>query len=323
MRLRPGLALLWRDPTSVQVGTDPRWASVIADLTPAATRALHAAGAGAALDTVAEHLTEAGVGGPEHRAVIDTLASARHLVTATAGSGVDAVTWGLVSPDGSGPAGRESAVVEVRGLGRLGTQLAHHLATAGVGTVVPLDPRPVDAADLGVGGVAARDLGNPRHDAVARALHDARPRVRTRSRGRADLVVTVEHGAADPVAARDLVAAGTAQLSVVVREASVLVGPLVQPGRAACLRCLDLHRAAADPHWPTIAAQLCARGSRLRQEETLLAASGAAAAASAVLAHLDSRAGLTDRYLVVALPDALGREVPAPPHPDCGCVALP
>ncbi len=323
MRLRPGLALLWRDTTSVQVGTDPRWASVIADLTPAATRALHAAGPGATLTDVATHLEEAGVGAPERGAVIATLTSARHLVAATAMTGVDAVAWGLVSPDGSGPGGRAAAVVEVRGLGRLGTQLAHHLATAGVGTVVPVDPRPVDAADLGVGGVAARDLGHARHDAVARALHDARPRVRTRPPGPADLVVTIEHGAADPVTARALVADGTAHLSVVVREASVLVGPLVRPGRTACLRCLDLHRTAADPHWPTLAAQLCARGSRLRQEETLLAAAGAAAAASGVLAHLDSRAGLTDRYLVLALPDALGREVPAPPHPECGCLALP
>lgn len=323
MRLRPGLALLWRDTTSVQVGTDPRWASVIADLTPAATRALHAAGPGAALSAVAARLDEAGVGGPERRAVLDTLTAARHLVAESPGAGVDAVAWGLVSPDGRSPDGRARAVVEVHGLGRLGTQLAHHLATAGVGTVVPVDARPVDAADLGVGGIAARDLGNSRHDAVARALHDARPRVRTRAPGVPDIVVTIEHGAADPVTARELVADGIAHLSVVVREASVLVGPLVRPGGTSCLRCLDLHRTAADPTWPTIAAQLCARGSRLRQEETLLAAAGAAATASAVLAHLDSRAGLTDRYLVLALPDALGREVPAPPHPDCGCLDLP
>jgi len=135
---------------------------------------------------------------------------------------------------------------------------------------------------------------------VARALHDARPRVRTRAPGVPDLVVTIEHGAADPVTARELVADGTAHLSVVVREASVLVGPLVRPGGTSCLRCLDLHRTAADPTWPTIAAQRCARGSRLRQEETLRAAAGAAAGASAVLAHLDSRAGLADLIATTA-----------------------
>ena len=321
MRLRPGLALLWRDATSVQVGTDPRWASVLADLTPAATRALHAAGPGADLAAVTACLVTAGVREPERRALIDTLTGARHLTTATPVTGVDALAWGLVSPDGTVPA-RGSAVVEVRGLGRLGSQLAHHLATAGVGTVRPVDHRPVDAADLGVGGYAPRDVGRPRQVVLSRALHDARPQVRTTTAAGPDLVVTVEHGAADPVTARALLGAGTAQLSVAVREASVLVGPLVRPGRTACLRCLDLHRAEADPGWPTIAAQLCARGTRLRQEESLLAAAGAAAAAAAALAHVDARAGLTDRYLVLALPDALPREVAAPAHPECGCVLI-
>lgn len=332
MRLRPGLALLWRDATSVQVGTDTRWASVLTDLTPAATRALHAAGPGADLAAVTECLERAGVAEPERRGVLDVLAAARHLVTAaptaassaTPSAGPDAVAWALVSPDGSSPvAARREAVVEVHGLGRLGAQLALHLAVAGVGTVRPVDPRPVSPVDLGTAGLAARDVGVAREAAVSRSLHDARPDVRTRVGPPPDLVVTVEHGAADPVVARAHLAAGTPQLSVVVREASVLVGPLVLPGRTACLRCLDLHRADADPGWPTVAAQLCARAGRATPEETLLAAVGAAQAAAAAVAFVDARAGLERRHLVVALPDLLPRVVEVPVHPDCGCTTPP
>ena len=38
------------------------------------------------------------------------------------------------------------------------------------------------------------------------------------------------------------------------------VGPLVLPGRTSCLRCADLSRRDADPHWPLVLAQL----SRMR-----------------------------------------------------------
>lgn len=37
------------------------------------------------------------------------------------------------------------------------------------------------------------------------------------------------------------------------------IGPVVLPGRTACLACLDLHRAERDPAWPVIASQLLLR----------------------------------------------------------------
>ena len=40
MRLRPGLRVLRRSTTEVQVGTDPRWAVRLVDLTPAQVHAL-------------------------------------------------------------------------------------------------------------------------------------------------------------------------------------------------------------------------------------------------------------------------------------------
>src|ERR1022692_4568614 len=48
-------------------------------------------------------------------------------------------------------------------------------------------------------------------------------------------------------------------LAVSASEAIGVVGPLVLPGRSACLRCLDLARTDRDPAWPLILAQLASR----------------------------------------------------------------
>ena len=44
-------------------------------------------------------------------------------------------------------------------------------------------------------------------------------------------------------------------LSVVDDERGITIGPLVEPGRGPCLRCIELARRDADTAWPAIAAQ--------------------------------------------------------------------
>ncbi|TDN92514.1 hypothetical protein EV279_2035 [Microbacterium sp. BK668] len=48
-------------------------------------------------------------------------------------------------------------------------------------------------------------------------------------------------------------------LPLVFGGASVQVGPVVRPGRTACLACVAAHRIDADPAWPHLAAQLVGR----------------------------------------------------------------
>jgi bacteriocin biosynthesis cyclodehydratase domain-containing protein len=196
-----------------------------------------------------------------------------------------------------------------------------------VGTVLLDDPAPVTSRDLGVGGLTARDVGSGRAAAAARLLRDVAPDVRT-SAGpgtRPDVVVTVEHGVADAARSRLLMAAEVPHLSVVVREADVLVGPFVRPGTSACLRCLDLHRTDADPGWPVVAAQLAAAPELRRPaEESVLAAVGGALAAGQVLAQLDGRRPATlGACLEIALPDVVPRRREWAVHPECGCAGLP
>jgi len=103
-----------------------------------------------------------------------------------------------------------------------------------------------------------------------------------------------------------------------------LVGPLVLPGRSACLRCVDLHLAAGDPCWPTVAADMA---GRVGSADPTTAAATAAFAAAQALAALDSVVG------AVAMPPTLDgvleidphrgttRRRPWPPHPHCPCGA--
>ena len=332
MQLR-ALPLLWRDTTEIQVGTDPRWSVALTDLSPAAARALVGLAAGATVRGLTGALRAEGVPAREVDAVVTHLRVAHLIVSASADDPLgpnraDARTLALLALDGDAApvlARRGRAVVRVSGLGRTGAGLAAVLATAGVGTLHLDDARPTRPEDVGFGGVANADVGRPRAAAVARAVLDARPEVRTVALvGRpADLVVLVEHDVADPVVHAPLLDAGQAHLSVVIGEASIRVGPLVIPGRTACLRCVDLHRTDADPRWPTVAAQLAAdrtRGSR--SEETTLAVMAAASATSQVLTHIDGRPAAThDGAVEISLPLGLPVLQHWAPHPACGCGA--
>ncbi|HQY34104.1 thiamine biosynthesis protein ThiF [Actinotalea sp.] len=335
MRLRAGLTVLWRGPTEVQVGTDPRWAVALTDLSPSAARALAGAPAGAGERELRAALGSEDVDDAEVDAVLAHLRAARLLVhehrpvarcTLTA---ADQQAWALLDADGDPAtvAGRRAtARVRVEGLGRLGAALSATLATAGIGLLELGDPGTVTAHEVGFGGLTSGDVGIPRPAAVGRAVRDAGPRVRTGTAGTGpvDLVVLVETAAADPVRYDALLTAGQPHLSVVLREASVLVGPLVLPGRTACLRCVDLHRTDRDPTWPRLAAQLAsAAAGRARGEETLLAATGAAIAAAQVLAHVDGRPAVVhDAALEVALPAALPTRTTWAPHRLCRCGAV-
>jgi bacteriocin biosynthesis cyclodehydratase domain-containing protein len=110
-------------------------------------------------------------------------------------------------------------------------------------------------------------------------------------------------------------------LSIVFSDTGVTIGPVVTPGAGACLRCIELHRTAADPAWPAIASQLHGLGGGA---ETPILAAEAAAIAFRMLqttldeqrapregkpgesVHIDSESGeRTIRHWMQ--------------HPECGC----
>ena len=341
MRLRPGLDLLWRAPGEVQIGTDSRWAVRLSGLTDAEVDVLTEAEPGATLESLRSSAARHGLEAARIDALLRALDEARVVCPIpprppTAGSATllsgavgDARAWSAVLEDGDGGAhlrARSARSVGIAGLGRLGLQIAVVLAAAGVGTVLLQDDDLVTSADLGVGGYLPRDVGSSRTEAAHRIVHDASAVVRTRAPARTepDLLVLVEHGAADPARSRLSMATGIPHLSVVVREASVLVGPLVVPGVTPCLRCVDLWRADADERWGVVVAQLAARARPRGPEESSLAAVAGSLAAAQALAHLDGRVPtVRGAGLEVSLPEAVPRVRSWTMHPDCGCGAIP
>lgn len=348
--LRPDAPLLRRAPGEVQVGTDPRWSVRLAGLDPDDEAWLRGLASPSARRGTVEEPTTTPSG---RRAALVRLLDEAHLLvparrkrpdSPAPGNGeADLAVLSALRADGAGHrvlAARSRATVAVVGLGRLGAALAVHLATAGVGTLVLDDPGAVLTTDVGVGAYRLRDVGSVRATAVQRLVGEVAPGVVTavvpetavvagtgagtvgHGAPPPDVVVVVEHGAADPGRVARLVGEGVAHLSVVVREADVVVGPFVRPGVDPCLTCVEMHRADVDPCWPQLARQL--RGRSLPAgEESLLAASAAAAALGQVLAALD---GLVPRAATACIeipaPDAVPRLRETSRHPRCGCGEL-
>jgi hypothetical protein len=218
---------------------------------------------------------------------------------------------------------RRAATVVVDGATRVGTPLAAVLAASGIGRVSVRDTGAVGAGDAVVGGLSAADEGRPRSLAAADAVRRASPLTDLRpvpEGSPVDLVVLARPWAAsDPLVAGHQ-RAGQPHLVATVRGETGVVGPLVVPGRTACLRCGELHRRDADPAWPGLAAQLTA-GSPPPSGATVVCLLTAAVAAVQVLAYVDGNAApaVVEAILELSPPDPAPRLRRWAPHPACTC----
>ncbi|HEX5598019.1 MAG TPA: TOMM precursor leader peptide-binding protein [Micromonosporaceae bacterium] len=335
--LLPGLARLWRDRHTLQLGIDPSRAVLLEVADPATARLLDLLDGTRSERAILDQAAKIKIARDDARTLIDTLRAAglvvgaHTLLPATLAEparqrlGAEAAALALRSPDSPGtPAQilrrRAAARVVVTGPGRLAAPVAVALAQAGVGHVQPDLRGRVEPAELVGGGLIAADIGTPRSKAVAGAILRGAPGTVTRPvpRDRVDLVLQI--GLDRPAA---LIAAGYAQrrqayLLLDLRDGTAVVGPLVPGGGSPCLNCLDLHRQDRDPAWPELAAQLA---SAARQEPgsapTLFAAVGYAAAEA--LTFLDGgRPETVGAAVEITDPARIRRRV-WPPHPACDC----
>ena len=95
-----------------------------------------------------------------------------------------------------------------------------------------------------------------------------------------------------------------------LRDGVGVVGPLVYPGRTACLGCLDRTRGDLDPRWPAVAAQLAGRAGAA--DPAAVTATVGLAVAQAVAA-VEGEAGPPPRSSATLELDVHAGE-PAPPH---------
>jgi bacteriocin biosynthesis cyclodehydratase domain-containing protein len=329
---------VWRDRDTLQIGVDPRRAVALARIGPAAA-VISLLDGSRDRDEVIATAREYGVPAEASARVLQLLAVAGvlddfpatlHLslpVELRARLAPELATASLAYQDGDGGARtlarRRDAFVRVHGAGRIGTGLATILAASGVGRVVCIDPAPAGSADLAPGGLIRADVGSPRAEAAIRAIRRVAPEVKTRDPGLApDLaVLTTGFSPELPLA---LVREGISYLAVRAAEAIGVVGPLVRPGRSACLHCVGLRKAEGDVAWPKILAQSVCTDPATVACDVALAAMTATLGAAQALAFIDGAVppASIDGTLEVVLPGWQWRRRTWLPHPACPCTAF-
>jgi hypothetical protein len=261
--LLPGLPRIWRTPHTLQLGLDPPRA-VLLDLPEPRAAGLLDLLDGSRSERLA--LAEAATFGmrpDEARTLLDTLHTAGLVVPAqslfppamperlTGEAAALAYSATTTSPART-LRRRASARVVVTGRTRLAPAVAVALATAGIGHLHPDLTGPVEAHELPGSPLTPADLGHPRSQATASALHRAAPTTETRPvrRGAASLVIHLGEDHPTALSAISHAHRRRPLLTASIREGKVLVGPLVPPSTSPCLNCITLHRRDREPTWP-------------------------------------------------------------------------
>jgi bacteriocin biosynthesis cyclodehydratase domain-containing protein len=303
--LRAGLALLWRDRDTIQIGVDPRRAAAFTGVRRAVVMFELLDGSRDRAQVIAE-AAKLGVPGATAEKLLTLLAAAGALVDYPAWSldavprelrrllGPELAAASLAGLDGDGGgqllARRSATRVVVCGTGRLPAAIAEVLTSAGVAAAC--------------GPLTGADARPPGHEQARRA----------------DLVVLV--GAHPPEPVILLRRSGVPHLAVSAAEAIGVVGPLVRPGVTGCLRCVELTRSDRDPSWPLVLAQLSARRPDPAACDAVLTLAATAQAAAQVL-HFIDRPGVPgpaeNATLELVQPGWQWRRRSWPPHPACIC----
>jgi ThiF family len=333
--LLPGLARAWRGPHTLQLGLDPPRAITIDLPDPRVARMLDLLDGRRTGRAVLARLAADGVAADDAQVLLNALHAAG-LVLSTADllppTLPETARHRLIGeatalaldhrPDRPAPVQilrrRTAARILITGVGRLAAPIAVALAEAGVGHVHADLSGAVLPSELPGGPLRPGDVGRPRAEAIAAAVHRAAPETGTRAirRGAASLVVQLGYGEPAALLAAAHARRRQAHLAVAIRDGSVVVGPLVRPGGGPCLNCIELHRQDRDPGRPAstsphpATAEPCAVA-------TLLAATGCAVAEA--LTFLDGGAPATlGASVEIAVPGRTRRRSWTP-HPECRC----
>jgi hypothetical protein len=335
--LKPGLLPVWRDRDTLQIGIDPRRAVALTGMADAAwvislldgsrDRAQVIAAArdrGMPAELADRVLTLLAAGGALDDFPAGTYRVLSRQLRARLAPELAATSLAHGYGDGGARAlaRRRAAHIRVLGGGRLEPAITAILAASGIGQVDSGDARqaePAPTEPAQAPPAAAR--AQPARARAGRARTGRGPAGRGRGQvTRPDLVVLV--GVTDPELAVRLMQERIPHLAASASEAIGVVGPLVIPGRSACLRCLDLARTDRDPAWPLILAQLAGRQPDPPACDASLAAAVAAQASAQALAFTDrpdQPGPVINGTLELVLPGWQWRRRTWPPHPDCTC----
>jgi len=331
--LKSGLLPVWRDRDTLQIGIDPRRAVALSGMSHAAVLIglldgsrdrdqliAAAAGHGVPAPTTERILTLLAAGGAIDDFPASTLRELPPPMRAKLAA--ELATASLAHGDCDGGARclarRRAAHVRIDGELRIGRAVARILRSSGVGRV---DAARIDIGRVGAGQVEAGTAGGTDPDRhPASTGKPARSRSGLAAAARPDLAILV--GRQPPDRPARLVSDRIPHLAVSACEAIGVVGPLVIPGRTACLRCLDYFRAGNDPAWPLILAQLADRRPDPAACDAALAWAVAAQAAAQALTAIDqtpAACAAANGTLELVLPGWQWRRRTWRPHPACPC----
>jgi len=342
--IKSGLLPVWRDRDTLQIGIDSRRAIALSGMRQAAfliglldgsrerDQVITAAAAQGIPETATEKiLTLLAAGGALDDFPASTLRELPAPVRARLAP--ELATASLALGDGDGGAGyldrRRASLVWIGGDRRVARAIARILITAGVG-MIRISAAGNGQPDFAPTGSAARGSVGARTCPIAdvpdrvrggSTAHEPHPaRHRTGVSRLPDLAVIVGRPGQE-LPAR-LVSDRVPHLAVLASEAIGIVGPLVIPGKTACLRCLDYVRAANDPSWPLILAQLASRRAEPPACDVVLATAVAAQAAAQALTAIDrapAASAAVNGTLELVLPDWQWRSRTWAAHPACPC----
>lgn len=339
--LLPALHLLWRDEHTIQLGVDPARAVVLTDIDKSVATMLQLLDGRHTIAELTDHAASAGMAPSAVSELLAMLSQCGAVVdgdpTAGLGDQLSAQNRRRLAPDlaalslshgsDAGAILRQratrSVVIDARG--RVGPTVASLLAASGVGRVHIHGSGKVTLADSSVGGLTPDDEHRPYTRAASDAVHRAAPEANTRTPGSGRVPDLIVLAGAAPSKAIQRALRRVAHLPISLRDGTAVVGPLVIPGKTACLGCVDAHRLDRDPVWPALAAQLTT-ASDLRTEASHISvvAMAAALAAMQILCHLDGgEPEAAGRSLeITGLGQPIRRRTWAP-HPRCSCVQSP
>lgn len=295
--LKSGLLPVWRDRDTLQIGIDPRRAIALSGMGRAALVVGLLDGSRDRGQVIAD-AAERGIA-PDATERILTLLAANGALDDFPASTLRALPT----------AARSRLAAELATV-----SLAHRDPDGGARSLAR-------RKDIGVWITGERGIGR----AVARILLAsgvAAVKIGDGQDGRPDLAVLVGRPPPDLLIA--LAADGMPHLAVLATEAIGVVGPLVIPGLTSCLRCQDYARAARDPAWPLILAQIATRRPDPAACDAVLTAAVAAQAAAQVLTAIDkapAASATVNGTLELVLPDWRWRRRTWQPHPACPCTA--
>ncbi|HEV7896685.1 MAG TPA: TOMM precursor leader peptide-binding protein [Planosporangium sp.] len=345
--LLPHLRPLWRDRTTLQLGTDPDRAIIVEFAQPVSARILGLLNGARTERAIFADAAALGISAEEVAAVLAALRQAGVLIGARAllppglpdarrrrlAAEATALAMRRLPPAAcpDDPAAgtpaqllrrRALSRVLVTGQARLTAPIAATLAAAGVGHVATRVPGPVTGEDVVPGGLSATDLGRPAAEAVPEAVARVAPDVDVTPLSPDDATLVVRVGF-DPtpaaLAAQAYARRRLPHLTVAVRDGAVVVGPFVPPAGSPCLACLDLHRRDRDPAWESLAAQLVSEPVPSQACAATTTLIGVGYAAAEVLVYLDGGSPRS-RGATIEIDGAGGeRRRSWPPHPRCDC----